>query len=369
MNATPRRIRVAVVFGGRSSEHAVSCVTAGGIFRALDPDLYEVVPIGITREGRWVLTSGDPERLAITDGRLPEVADEGGSVVLPPGRGVVVTSPGAVPRELGEVDVVFPVLHGPYGEDGTIQGLLEMADANYVGSGVLASAVAMDKHVGKQLLRAAGLPVARHVLVDAGPWAAQKARVADEVAELGWPVFVKPARAGSSMGVSKVRGPEELDDAIARARDHDPKVIVEEAVEGREIECGVLEGFADGPPEASVVGEITVAGDHDFYDFEAKYLPGSGTDLTIPADIPAEVASKARAMAVDAFTALGCESLARVDFFLRPDGSLVVNEVNTMPGFTPTSMFPLVWKASGLDYPALVGRLVRTAMARPTGLR
>lgn len=369
MNASPRRIRVAVVFGGRSSEHAISCVTAGGIFKALDPAVFDVVPIGITKDGRWVLESADSERLAITDGRLPEVADSGDSVVLPPGRGLVVTSPGSVPRELGDVDVVFPVLHGPYGEDGTIQGLLEMADARYVGSGVLASAVAMDKHVTKHLLRAAGLPVARHVLVDAGPWEAQKARVAEEVAGLGWPVFVKPSRAGSSMGVTKVSGPADLDDAIAQARRHDPKVIVEEAMTGREIECGVLEGVAGGPPEASVIGEITVRGDHEFYDFDAKYLPDSGTDLIIPADIPAEATAAARTMALEAFTALGCESLARVDFFLRPDGSLVVNEVNTMPGFTPTSMFPLVWKASGLDYPALVDRLVRTALARPTGLR
>src|SRR5690625_2864358 len=227
----------------------------------------------------------------------------------------------------------------------------------------------MATHVAKHLLRAAGMPVARHVLVDAGPWEAQKARIADEVAELGWPVFVKPARAGSSMGVTKVTSLDDLDAAIATARDHDPKVIVVEAVTGREIECGVLEGAAGGPPEASVMGEITVDADREFYDFESKYLPDMGTGLTSPADIPAETAEAARQLAITAFTALGCESLARVDFFLRPDGSLMVNEVNTMPGFTPTSMFPLVWKSSGLDYPALVDRLVKTALARPTGLR
>lgn len=371
MNTTamPRRVRVAVVFGGRSSEHAISCVTAGGVLRALDPQRYEVVPIGITTNGRWVLAGTDPDQLAITDGRLPEVADSGGTVVLTPGAGPVVQSPGEVPRELGAVDVVFPLLHGPYGEDGTIQGLLELAGVRYVGSGVLASAVGMDKHVMKLLMAAAGLPVARHVLVRPGRWEAQRERVAAEVAELGWPVFVKPARAGSSMGVSKVREPAGLETAILAAREHDPKVIVEEAVDGREIECGVLEGIGGAQPDASVVGEIGMDGSHDFYDFESKYLPDNGVELKIPADLPAGLAKQVREMAVVAFEALSCESLARVDFFLRPDGSVVVNEVNTMPGFTPTSMFPSLWAESGLDYPALVDRMISTALARPTGLR
>lgn len=371
MNTTPepRRIRVAVVFGGRSSEHAISCVTAGGVLGAIDPGRYDVVPIGITTSGRWVLAGADREQLAITDGRLPKVADEGGTVVLPPGAGLVVQSPGEVPRELGAVDVVFPLLHGPYGEDGTIQGLLELAGIRYVGSGVLASAVGMDKHVMKLLLAAAGLPVARHVLVQPGPWEPQRDRVAAEVAALGWPVFVKPSRAGSSMGVAKVREPAGLEAAILAAREHDPKVIVEEAVDGREIECGVLEGIDAAGPDASVVGEIRIDGSHDFYDFEAKYLPDNGVDLDIPADLPADLAQRVREMAVTAFTALSCESLARVDFFLRPDGSVVVNEVNTMPGFTPTSMFPMLWAESGLDYPALVDRMISTAVARPVGLR
>ncbi|HEU0041105.1 MAG TPA: D-alanine--D-alanine ligase family protein, partial [Jiangellaceae bacterium] len=319
--------------------------------------------------GRWVLAGADREQLAITDGRLPKVADEGGTVVLPPGAGLVVQSPGEVPRELGAVDVVFPLLHGPYGEDGTIQGLLELAGIRYVGSGVLASAVGMDKHVMKLLLAAAGLPVARHVLVQPGPWEPQRDRVAAEVAALGWPVFVKPSRAGSSMGVAKVREPAGLEAAILAAREHDPKVIVEEAVDGREIECGVLEGIDAAGPDASVVGEIRIDGSHDFYDFEAKYLPDNGVDLDIPADLPADLAQRVREMAVTAFTALSCESLARVDFFLRPDGSVVVNEVNTMPGFTPTSMFPMLWAESGLDYPALVDRMISTAVARPVGLR
>lgn len=368
MNASQDRIRVAVVFGGRSSEHEISCVTAGGVLAALDPRRYDVVPIGITTTGRWVLASGDPQQLAITGGAMPRVSDEGGTVVLP-GRGeLVVQSPGEVPRELGEVDVVFPLLHGPYGEDGTIQGLLELADVRYVGSGVLASAAGMDKHVMKLLLAAAGLPVARHVLVRPSAWEPQRERVFAEAEALGLPVFVKPARAGSSMGVSKARTLDELEAAVLAAREHDPKVLVEEAVVGREVECGVLEGVGGGDPEASVVGEIRLDG-HEMYDFEAKYLPGDDIGLDIPADLPADTAERVRRMAVDAFQALSCESLARVDFFLRADGSLLVNELNTMPGFTPTSMFPQLWEKSGLAYPSLVDRLIETALRRPTGLR
>ncbi|WP_166351868.1 D-alanine--D-alanine ligase family protein [Phytoactinopolyspora limicola] len=370
MNATPpRRIRIAVVFGGRSSEHAISCVTAGGVLSVIDPARYDIVPIGVSTEGRWVLASGDPQQLAITDGRLPEVDDEGGSVVLAAGSGLVVQSPGEVPRELGEVDVVFPLLHGPFGEDGTLQGLLEMAGVRYVGSGVLASAVGMDKHVMKILLRDAGLPVARHVLVERRAWNLRRDQLTAEIAELGWPVFVKPARAGSSMGVAKVDGPDALDAAIAAAQEHDPRVVVEEAVAGREVECGVLEGVGGAEPEASVLGEIRISDAHEFYDFEAKYLLEDDVQLDIPADVPAETAERARRMAVAAFQALSCEGLARVDFFLRPDGSLVVNEVNTMPGFTPTSMFPMLWTKSGLDYGALVDRMIRTALDRPLGLR
>ncbi|AYY12695.1 D-alanine--D-alanine ligase [Actinobacteria bacterium YIM 96077] len=369
MNATPSRIRIALVFGGRSSEHTVSCVTAGGVLSALDPARYEVIPIGITTEGRWVLSSGKPEQLAIAEGQLPEVSDEGGSVVLSERSSLIVQSPGEVPEELGTVDVVFPLLHGPFGEDGTIQGLFELAGVRYVGSGVLASAAGMDKHVMKLLLQAAGLPVVPHVLVGPGAWDRQRDQVLADVERLGWPVFVKPARAGSSMGVSKVDGPDGLESAVLSAREHDPKVMVEEAVEGREIECGVLEGVDGGEPEASVVGEIRFDASHDFYDFQAKYLPDDGVALDLPADIPPETAEQVRHMAVTAFQALSCESLARVDFFLRPDGSVLVNEVNTMPGFTPTSMFPMLWAKSGIDYPALVDRMISTALGRPLGLR
>ncbi len=363
----PSRLRVAVVFGGRSSEHAVSCQTARGVLAALDPARYEVVPIGIARDGRWVLESADPERFALDGGQPPGVADDAAPVLLPPGGASLTVAPaGEPPREIGAVDVVFPLLHGPFGEDGTLQGLLEMAGVRYVGSGVLASAAAMDKHVAKVLLAAAGLPVGRWVVVPPG---SPVSSVREEITALGLPVFVKPARAGSSFGISRVDDLDELDEAVRRAAEHDPKVLVEAGVDGRELECGVL-GTADGAtPEASVIGEVTVDAGHAFYDFDAKYSTGAGTDLAVPADLPDGVADRVREHAVRAFTALGCEGLARVDFFLRPDGELVVNEVNTMPGFTEQSMFPRLWAASGLDYPALVDRLVALAAARSVGLR
>ncbi|MDQ3431214.1 MAG: D-alanine--D-alanine ligase [Actinomycetota bacterium] len=371
MTGSPRhRPRVAVVFGGRSSEHAISCITAGSVLAAVDRSRYDLVPVGITREGRWVLAPDDPQRLSITDGELPSVDAAGASVALssdPTSRELTVQEPGAVPQVLGEVDVVLPLLHGPYGEDGTLQGLLELAGVPYVGSGVLSSAASMDKEFMKRLLAAAGLPVGPYVAVRPRQWERDRAGVREAVAALSWPVFVKPARGGSSIGISKVAGPEQLDEAVEAARAHDPKVVVEAAIDGREIECGVLEGLEGEPPDASVPAEIRVRGDHEFYDFTAKYLD-EATDLDVPADLPPAVAAEVRRVAVDAFEALSCEGLARVDFFLTPTG-LVVNEVNTMPGFTPTSMFPLMWRASGLDYPALVERLLRTALSRPTGLR
>jgi len=367
-----RKPRVAVVFGGRSSEHAISCVTAGSVLAAIDSQAYEVIPIGISRDGRWVLSGTSPEQLAITDGRLPAVEDTGAAVVLagdPTSRELVTMQPGAVPRALGEVDVVFPLLHGPYGEDGTLQGLLELAGIPYVGSGVLSSAVAMDKEYMKKLFVAAGLPVADYLVVRPRDWERDKVAVAERVAGLGWPVFVKPARAGSSIGITKVPGPQQLSAAIETAREWDPKVLVEAAVVAREVECGVLDSLGGDVPETSVVAEIKVRGGHEFYDFEAKYLPDEGTEYVVPADLPDEVADEVRRLAVAAFQAMGCEGLARVDFFLRPDGSLLLNEVNTMPGFTPVSMFPVMWRESGVPYPELVDRLIKLALRRPTGLR
>jgi D-alanine-D-alanine ligase len=300
------------------------------------------------------------------------VAGNGADVVLRPDpttRGLLATSPGEPPQQLAKVDVVFPVLHGPNGEDGTLQGLLELADVRYVGSGVLASAAAMDKHVMKVLLRAAGIPVCRWVTLRAAQWGADPAAVLAAVEPLGWPVFVKPARAGSSFGISKASGPDGLGVAMELAGRYDPRVLVEEAVVGREVECGVLEGPAGCPPDVSVLGEVVVTGGHDFYDFEAKYTDADALELVIPAAVSAEVAEQAQRMARAAFEALGCEGLARIDFFLTEDGTLLLNEVNTMPGFTPSSMFPRVWAASGLDYPALVDRLLTTALRRPLGLR
>ncbi|HET8662450.1 MAG TPA: D-alanine--D-alanine ligase family protein [Micromonosporaceae bacterium] len=362
----PRKIRVAVVFGGRSSEHAISCVSGGSILGALDPDEFEVVPVGITRAGRWVLTSGDPADLAISGRRLPEVTAESGTgVVLPADpteRGIVVLDRSEGARALAGVDVVFPALHGAYGEDGTIQGLLEMAGIPYVGANVFASAAAMDKEFTKKLATAAGIPV--------GPYAVLRAGAALSPGErdrLGLPVFVKPSRAGSSYGISKVKEWAQLDAAIAAAREIDPKVLVESAVAGREIECGVLEGEHGGPPEASLLAEVRVVRDHEFYDFEAKYLDDS-CEFDIPARLPERVTRRVQELACRTFTALDCAGLARADFFVTPELEVYLNEINTMPGFTPTSMFPRMWSASGLEYPKLVSRLVRTALRRGTGL-
>lgn len=369
--AAPRRPRVAVVFGGRSSEHAISCVSAGSVLAAIDRSAYDVVPVGITPEGRWVLEADDPSRLAISGGRLPEVDPAGTGVVLagdPTGRGLVAGAPGQVPRALGEVDVVFPLLHGPYGEDGTLQGLLELAGVPYVGSGVLASALAMDKAAMKVMLRAAGLPVGPYVVVHDRDWLSDSEQVLARVrAALRLPVFVKPARAGSSVGIGKVKDWADLEDAVEVARRHDAKVVVEEGVEGREIECGVLETEDGRDVESSVCAEIRVRGDHEFYDFAAKYLDDA-TELDVPADVPADVGAEVQRLAREAFRALDCEGFARVDFFLQPDGALVVNEVNTIPGFTPVSMFPRMWAASGVTYPELVDRLVRSALRKRPGL-
>ena len=371
-----RKPRVAVVFGGRSSEHAISVVTAGAVLSALDREKYEVLPIGITPEGRWALAVDDPARMAIEERRLPGVDElaesDTGAVVLPLSTGsreVVHAEPGAVPKSLGEVDVVFPVLHGPYGEDGTLQGLLDLAGVPYVGSGVLASAAGMDKEYMKRVFTSFGLPVGPYVTVrprewEADPEAARK-KIEDFAGEHGWPVFVKPARAGASFGITKVNGPEGLDAALAEARRHDPKIIVEALLRGREIECGVLE-FEDGP-RASVPAEIPPVSAHDFYDFEAKYIDSASG--IVPAPMSEEETARVRELAVEAFEALSCEGLARADFFLCEDGQFVINEVNTMPGFTPISMYPRMWEETGVPYPELVDRLVQAALRRSTGLR
>jgi D-alanine-D-alanine ligase len=363
-------IRVAVVYGGRSSEHAISCVSAGSILRNLDPQRYEVIAVGITAEGSWVLTDGRAETLAIADRKLPEVVGGSGTELAlaadPLRRGQLLSlgnSPGEV---LAAVDVVFPILHGPYGEDGTIQGMLELAGIPYVGAGVFASAAGMDKEFTKKLLAAEGLPIGDYLVLRS----AQLAPAPEDVEKLGLPLFVKPARGGSSIGVSRVTKIEDLPAAIAAARRYDPKVIVEKAIIGRELECGVLE-FPDGAVRASVIGEIRVASDegasNGFYDFATKYLDDAA-ELNVPANISSADSNELRELAVQTFRALDCQGLARVDFFLTEDGP-VVNEINTMPGFTTISMYPRMWAASGVDYPTLVTTMVETALARGTGLR
>jgi D-alanine-D-alanine ligase len=364
------KIRLALVFGGRSTEHAISCVSAGSVLDALDRDRYDVTAVGITPDGRWVLAADDPKALAISGTELPSVDDTGTALALPgdpSAGGLVVLEPGQVPRSLGTVDVVFPLLHGPYGEDGTLQGLLELAGVPYVGSGVLASAAAMDKEYMNILLAARGLPVGPYTIVDERAWATDRPGRLAAAAALGFPLFVKPARGGSSVGISRVRQAADLPAAIEQARRHDPKVIVEAAVVGREIECGVLGGLDGATPVASLPAEVRVVGGHDFYDFEAKYLD-EATEFDVPARLSPALTTAVQELAVRAFEGLGCEGLARVDFFLTPGDELVINEVNTMPGFTPASMFPRMWAASGLDYGALVDRLVQSALARGTGL-
>ncbi len=358
-----------MVFGGRSSEHAISCVSAGSILRNLDSDRFEVVAVGITPEGSWVLTDGDPDALAIANRQLPGVGSESGrelALTADPRRAgqLVSLSPGGA-EVLANVDVVFPVLHGPYGEDGTIQGLLELAGVPYVGAGVLASAAGMDKEFTKKLLVAEGLPIGDYAVLRP----LESTLDAKAIDRLGLPAFVKPARGGSSIGVSKVASRQELPDAIAHARKHDPKVIVESAIVGRELECGVLE-FPDGTVQASTVGEIRVAGirgrEDSFYDFATKYLDDAA-ELDVPAKIDDDVSDAVRELAIRAFKAIDGRGLARVDFFLTDDGPLI-NEVNTMPGFTTISMYPRMWAASGVDYPTLLSTMVDTALARGTGL-
>ncbi|GGY80633.1 D-alanine--D-alanine ligase family protein [Streptomyces nitrosporeus] len=371
-----RKPRVAVVFGGRSSEHGISVVTAGAVMSAIDRTAYDVLPIGITRDGRWALTADDPARMAITGRQVPDVDQLAGSArgavtlsVDPGNREVVVGEPGEVPRALGEVDVVFPMLHGPYGEDGTLQGLLELSGVPYVGSGVLASAVGQDKEYMKRVFTSFGLPVGPYEVVRPREWEADRPaarkRIMEFAAEHGWPLFVKPARGGSSMGITKVDDPSGLDEAIEEARRHDPKFLVESLLRGREIECGVLE-FEDGP-RASVPAEIPPVTAHDFYDFEAKYIDSAAG--LVPAPLTAEQTAEVQRLAVGAFEAASCEGLVRADFFLTEDGTFVINEINTMPGFTPISMYPRMWQESGVDYPELVDRLIRAALDRSTGLR
>jgi D-alanine-D-alanine ligase len=362
MADTTRRLRIALLFGGRSSEHSISCATAGGVLGAIDRDRYDVIPVGITRDGAYVLESDDAGRFALGAGALPVVEDNGTRVRWPASsrtRELTVVEGGAE-RSLGDVDLVFPILHGPYGEDGTVQGMLDLVGLPFVGNGVLASALGMDKHFTKTVLEAAGIPVAPWVTITQRDWATDPELWGRRIRSLGYPQFVKPARAGSSVGVSRVTEESGLPAALATAFAEDGKVLVERAIVGREVECAVLGGRAGGAARASVAGEIVVTG-RDFYDFEAKYRDAPGVELVCPADLREGELAEMQRIAVRAFEAIGGAGLARVDFFLTETG-FVVNEVNTMPGFTPISMFPKCWLASGLSYPALIDELIALAL-------
>jgi D-alanine-D-alanine ligase len=355
-----KKIRVGIIFGGKSAEHEVSINSAKNVMRALDKNKYEVVPIGIGKAGNW-LTRGDPlKTLTGGESSLPQLLESGFQIVDEQSTGRELI-PGTQSSSLPEVDVIFPVLHGPFGEDGTVQGLLELADIPYVGAGVMSSAVGMDKAAMKDLFRSHNLPTPKYLVVKRREWATQAAEIADQLLnEIGYPCFVKPANMGSSVGVHKVHRAEELIAAMADAAQYDRKILVEVAVpNAREIECSVL---GNDEPIASIAGEVVPG--HEFYDYEDKYIDDS-SQLLIPAPIDRAVADRVRELAIKAFLALDCAGMARVDFLLaRESNELYVNEVNTIPGFTQISMYPKLWEASGISYSELVDRLIDLALER-----
>ncbi|WP_394278241.1 D-alanine--D-alanine ligase family protein [Microbacterium sp.] len=353
---------VVLLFGGRSSEHSISSATAGGVLRAIDRDHYRVIPVGITRDGAFVLEDDEPDKFALNPEHLPEVVDNGTRILWPESarsRELRVRRADGSVESLGEIDVVFPILHGRFGEDGTVQGFLELLDLPYVGAGLLMSAIGMDKHTTKSILQAAGVPVVPWVTVTRSDLERSADLWQRRIRALGLPVFVKPARAGSSVGVSKVSEWDELDAALETAFAEDGSVLIEQAIVGREVECGVLQGREGEVPRVSVAGEIVVSG-RDFYDFEAKYLGADGVDLVCPADLADGELREMQRIAARAFEAVGGQGLSRVDFFYTGT-EFFVNEVNTMPGFTPISMFPTCWIASGMSYPELITELIELA--------
>jgi len=352
------KVNVGILFGGRSSEHEISCISAGGILSAIDRDLYEPILIGITRTaGRWVLIPNDFP-LSIVNGVLPTVPEDA-EIVNTDIHGFSVNGKAL------HIDVIFPMLHGPYGEDGTIQGFCEMANIPYAGSGVLASAVAMDKSFAKPIFAAHGMKVAEGIVITSEQWAGNRSACESLLGGFSYPLFVKPARGGSSRGTTKVKTSSGLAAAIDEAHRFDRKALVEEAVVGKEVECAVLE--LDGKVSTSNPGEIIIDKRFDFYDFESKYLD-DGTSVQVPANIPDEARLEIQRLAALAFTSLGCAGLARVDFFYREDGQITINELNTMPGFTPTSVFPTLWAERGVTYSQIIHELIKVALTRKNGV-
>jgi D-alanine-D-alanine ligase len=349
-----KRLRIGVLFGGRSAEHEVSLLSAANVMAALDPAKYDAVPIFVTREGQWLLSGFENGALA-----TPSVGTQ--LCLVPGGHGRMLAIPASgAPHDLPALDILFPVLHGLHGEDGAVQGLAEVARVPLAGCGILGSATALDKDIAKRLLKAAGAPVARSVTIDEGASPPSLAELEDK---LGLPLFIKPARQGSSVGVAKVNGSQEFDRALSEAFQHDSKLLAEEFVRGREIEFSVLESPA-GELFVSRPGEIVPAESHGFYNYNAKYIDENGAALIVPAELPLEVETAMRDMAAKAFRALGCDGMARVDFFLMPDMTFLINELNTIPGFTNISMYAKAMAASGVGYPEVIDRLVAHGLAR-----
>ena len=335
------KLKVGVICGGASSEHSVSCLSAASLLKSIDRDHFEVTLIGITQKGKWVRLKDDPSLISLNGDQLPVVPTDAPEISL---------------SEIKvEIDVAFPVVHGTFGEDGTLQAILDQAGIVYVGSGEIASRAGFDKGVSRKIFSDAGIPSTKTKILLMADWKIQQSQIENEIkVEFELPLFVKPSRSGSSQGVAKVKSWEQLSGAINDAFTHDDKVLIEEMISGREVECGVLGS------KASAVGEIKILGNHEFYDFEAKYLDDA-TQLIVPAEIPDESANQIKVLAIQAFNLIGAEGLARVDFFLKDDGSLILNEINTMPGFTATSMYPRLWQASGITYQNLITELLRVA--------
>ncbi len=353
-----KKIRVGILFGGKSAEHEVSLRSAKNVADAISKDKYEVVLIGIDKKGRWLLNDASNFLLQTAGNPMPRLNDSGKEVALIPESAGVLTamgSSGGGEAAAGNIDVVFPILHGPMGEDGTVQGLLKLAGIPFVGAGVLGSAVGMDKDVMKRLLRDAGIPIGKFLTFRAG----EQVSFSKVKKALGFPLFIKPANMGSSVGVSKVRNEKEFNTAVAEAFIYDNKIIIEEQIVGREIECAVL---GNDKPVASLPGEVIVKA--DFYSYDAKYIDENGAVIKIPAELPQTIIKKVQDTAVKTFKVLSCEGLGRVDMFVTKSGKVLVNEINTIPGFTSISMYPKLWEASGISYSKLIDALIQLAIER-----